>query len=290
MIETLEDQVNLFDQDIWSGKTCQEPSQATTAKTSGQSSKKQQKSSKKMPLFLNLRKKDGTSQEPSWETDGASLGEYMMPSIGEFLKEENGFVSWQISTDQQRRTYYLTLNCSEMPRIPNPTKLSQIIEENPNPKYNLSQKACQGILNRAARRGKELPKELMEALIAQSQSTIKPPATEGGDTGRHDDGGGNGLGIGIGQPSPAISTSERHAVMSFQERAGKPGGAKEYSSKGNTLEPSQHSITNPSTALGLDAYNQQATGEVSMNLTAKRSDFHHVPTVMTNGQQTNNDS
>jgi len=134
----------------------------------------------KMPLFLNLRKKDGTNQEPSWETDGASLGEYMMPSIGEFLKEENGFVSWQISTDQQRRTYYLTLNCSEMPRIPNPTKLSQIIEENPNPKYNLSQKACQGILNRAARRGKELPKELMEALIAQSQSTIKPPATEGG--------------------------------------------------------------------------------------------------------------
>ncbi len=48
----------------------------------------------------------------------------------------------------------------------------------------------------------------------------------GGGTRRHDDGGGNGLGIGIGQPAPALSTSERHGVFSFQERAGKPGGGK----------------------------------------------------------------
>ena len=34
----------------------------------------------------------------------------------------------------------------------------------------------------------------------------------GGGAGRHDDGGGNGLGIGINQPSPAVSTSERHAI------------------------------------------------------------------------------
>ena len=58
--------------------------------------------------------------------------------------------------------------------------------------------------------------------------TIHDKATRyrGGETGRHDDGGGNGLGIGIGQPAPAISTSERHGVFSFQERAGKPGGGK----------------------------------------------------------------
>lgn len=34
----------------------------------------------------------------------------------------------------------------------------------------------------------------------------------GGGAGRHDDGGGNGLGIGVNQPSPAVSTSERHAI------------------------------------------------------------------------------
>lgn len=48
-----------------------------------------------------------------------------------------------------------------------PTKLSQILEENADPKYRLSARACQGILNRAERRGKELPKELREALEAQ---------------------------------------------------------------------------------------------------------------------------
>lgn len=110
----------------------------------------------------------GTSQEPSWEMDGASLGEYTMPSFGVFHKEENGFVYLRTSMENQHQEYYLILNCGERPRIPNPTKLSQIIEENPNPKYNLSAKACQGILNRAAKRGKTLPNELEEALINQS--------------------------------------------------------------------------------------------------------------------------
>ena len=36
-----------------------------------------------------------------------------------------------------------------------------------DPKYRLSARACQGIINRAERRGKELPKELKEALEEQ---------------------------------------------------------------------------------------------------------------------------
>jgi hypothetical protein len=42
------------------------------------------------------------------------------------------------------------------------------LEENPHPKYFLSAKACQGILRRAAKRGKELPPMLKEALIRQA--------------------------------------------------------------------------------------------------------------------------
>ena len=42
-----------------------------------------------------------------------------------------------------------------------------------DPKYTLSQKACQGILNRAARRGKELPKALLDALTEQARSVSK---------------------------------------------------------------------------------------------------------------------
>ena len=63
--------------------------------------------------------------------------------------------------------------------------LTNILEQNPNPKYNLSQRACQGILDRAKRRGKKLPEMLEMALTVQSGGAI-----------------------------------------SFQERAGKPGGGK----------------------------------------------------------------
>jgi hypothetical protein len=43
--------------------------------------------------------------------------------------------------------------------------LSDILEEDPDPKYTLSAKACLGILTRASRRGKKLPQMLEEALI-----------------------------------------------------------------------------------------------------------------------------
>ena len=71
---------------------------------------------------------------------GASLGDYTMPSFGEYPSEENV------------------------------SRLSQILEDSPHPKYSLSAKACQGILNRAKRRGKKLPDMLETALIAQASS------------------------------------------------------------------------------------------------------------------------
>ena len=47
------------------------------------------------------------------------------------------------------------------------SRLSLILEDRPRPKYYLSSTACQGILNRAKRRGKELPELLRKALEAQ---------------------------------------------------------------------------------------------------------------------------
>ena len=140
MTEQMDGQVSLFAQDIWSGRTCRERSAPTAEKTSPQSSKKRSKSSsRKPPLFLCL-KRDGPQADASWETDGALLGEYSMHSFGECPKE--GVESY----------------------------LSQILEDNPHPKYYLSAKACQGILNRAARRGKDLPEALKAALLMQSES------------------------------------------------------------------------------------------------------------------------
>ena len=116
-----------------------EPLAATKEKTSQPSSKKRSASqNRKLPMCLSLRK-DGQQQEPSWEMDGALLGELMTRNFGECPNEENE------------------------------SRLSQILEENPHPKYYLSAKACQGILNRASKRGKDLPPELKEALRMQSE-------------------------------------------------------------------------------------------------------------------------
>lgn len=49
----------------------------------------------------------------------------------------------------------------------NPTKLSDILEETADEKYRLSSRACAGILNRANKRGKELPEILKRALENQ---------------------------------------------------------------------------------------------------------------------------
>ena len=141
--EELEGQVGMFDQDIWFGRTYQVPSQATEERTSGQSSRKSSGSSaKKLPMFLYLTR-DGQSPDASlvWETtvqDFPCAIDYTTHSFGEYPNEEKG------------------------------SRLSQILEAYPLPKYSLSAKACDGILRRAERRGKELPPELKKALEMQA--------------------------------------------------------------------------------------------------------------------------
>ena len=140
MTEQMDGQESLFAHDTWSGKTSPEHSAAIKEKTLPQSLKKRSKSqSRKPPLFLYL-KRDGQPADVSWEPDGALLGVYSMHSFG------------------------------ESPRDGVESHLSQILEVSPHQKYYLSAKACQGILNRAARRGKDLPEALKAALLLQSES------------------------------------------------------------------------------------------------------------------------
>ena len=137
----MEGQITWQDLDTSFGKMCQELSQATVEKTSVRSSRKSPGSpNRKPPLCLCLRRA-GQSQgvsTMSWEP-GALLGEFTMRSFGEYPSEENA------------------------------SRLSQILEDSPHPKYYLSEKACLGILTRAERRGKELPPKLKAALLAQSR-------------------------------------------------------------------------------------------------------------------------
>ena len=148
-----EDQMNFADLGIWSGKTSPEPLAAKKAQTSRQSSKKSSASSSRKPPMCLCLKKDGLHPDAStmtWE-DGALLGAYTTHSFGEqpsTLMDECGFEA--------------------LPNGVGVSRLSQILEECPHPKYYLSAKACEGILRRAERRGKELPPMLKEALVAQS--------------------------------------------------------------------------------------------------------------------------
>lgn len=95
-------------------------------------------------------------------------------NIGEFRSDADGFVSCVISTGSPRRNYSLTLNCGEKPRTPIPSKLSEILVEDADEKYRLSSTACRGILNRAERRGKDLPPELKAALERQARDIGSP--------------------------------------------------------------------------------------------------------------------
>lgn len=143
MTKRTDGQVTWSDLGLWSGKTCPERSAATKDKISRQSSKRSSASQSRKPPILKCLKKAGTpggATTMKWEDDGAWLGECM------------------------------TRNTGESPNVAVVSRLSQILEETPQAKYSLSAKACQGILRRAERRGKDLPETLKAVLLMQSES------------------------------------------------------------------------------------------------------------------------
>lgn len=145
-----EKQMTLFDQDTWSEKMSPEPSALTKAETLRQFSKKPSASlNRKPPLFLSLRK-DGPQADASWETDGALRGEFSTLSFGEHP------ISLFHNGDGESRLW-------------------QILEEEPHPKYYLSGKACRGILTRAERRQKEIPALLKATLEMQAEREWSEP-------------------------------------------------------------------------------------------------------------------
>ena len=96
MTKQIEGQMSIFDLATWSGKTYPERSVVTKARISEPSLKKRQGSQIKTPLFLDLRG-GGLLAVASWETDGASLGVYMMHSFGECPREERESTSSNVT-------------------------------------------------------------------------------------------------------------------------------------------------------------------------------------------------
>ena len=134
-------------QDTWSERTSPEHSAVTAEKISDASCRKSSMPQAKTFMFLDLRVggASGAMQERSWETIAPSHGESWMRNTG------------------------------ESPNVDAESTLSQILEEQAQEKYYLSEKACHGILRRADSRGKKLPEVLERALhqqIARAQSLL----------------------------------------------------------------------------------------------------------------------
>lgn len=174
MTDALEGQECLFGPDTWSGRTSMGsgPAVPRRERTSPSSSKRSSKSASRKPfIFMSVsRTEDGPL--PGATTLKMEAGPWpivpWMPSSSEPRRDDAGLLCWQISTEPRLQSFSLTLNCSEKPRNPNPTKLIQVLEEDPPDRFRLSVKACIGILNRAERRRKQLPVELKDALERQA--------------------------------------------------------------------------------------------------------------------------
>ena len=80
-------------------------------------------------------------------------------AVCSFHDGDAGNVLFDVMTD------LVTRNFSEAPDPVVTTKLSQILDYSAPARYDLSPRACQGIINRAEKRGKELPPMLKEALL-----------------------------------------------------------------------------------------------------------------------------
>ena len=135
-------QLSLFGQDGYAGKMC--PAHSAAGRSKGQTSSLSYRRSLELKAvpFLSLDLTPGHGNllgEFYWELLSPWLGGSSMLNTGPApLKEEDVY------------------------------SLSQILQDDPPPKYYLSRTACLGILRRAKERGKRLPPQLELALKAQA--------------------------------------------------------------------------------------------------------------------------
>lgn len=135
------EQLSMFGQDLWHGRTCPAPSarERPRARTSGSF----------------WRRSSALNAIPFQSLD-------LTPGAGNLLGE----FYWELISPW--RGGASTLNTGVSPRGAKESSLSQILQADPPLKYYLSPKACLGILRRAFERGKELPKKLERALKIQA--------------------------------------------------------------------------------------------------------------------------
>lgn len=132
------------------------------------------------PAFLYGRTSPAPFPQTGEWTFSPSLKKSGRPNF-QYLKMENGRTpEWLNCQDVKSRGECLTRNIGESPNEEKESSLSQILQEEVPEKYYLSAKACEGVLRRAEKRGKDLPPELKAALEAQASCECVPDAPGGG--------------------------------------------------------------------------------------------------------------
>lgn len=222
-------QISIFDLDLSFGKMSQELSQATTEKILEPSWKNFVESKKVVFQFLNLTTESGHIAEQSPATECLCVGDLWTLNTSEYLNAEKGSpLSWITGVTTQRTYYYRE------------SRLSEILQTDASEKYYLSAKACEGILRRADKRGKELPEVLKTAL--ENQITHTPLKSGGGsDTYLKSDG--------------SIGTAGKGALIQTEQSA--------------TLGVSQdQTLFTPTTAYGLgrDSFNSGTNAQFTMSI------------------------
>ena len=221
-------QISIFDLDLSFGKTSQELSQATAEKILEPSWKNFVESKKVVFQFLNLTTESGRIAEQSPATECLCVGDLWTLNTSEYLNAEKGSpLSWITGVTTQRTYYYRE------------SRLSEILQTDASEKYYLSVKACEGILRRADKRGKELPEVLKTAL--ENQITHTPLKSGGSDTYLKSDG--------------SIGTAGKGALIQTEQSA--------------TLGVSQdQTLFTPTTAYGLgrDSFNSGTNAQFTMSI------------------------
>ena len=129
------------------------------------------------------------------------------------------------------------LNTGVAPRTPIRASLTDILESNPDPKYDLTTTACVGILRRAGERGKELPEQLKMALTIQaglSKVPYTPTELKAYHINQRDEG------IDLNGVSGALMATNNMQMQTF--------------------------VTQSEPPIGFDGYNGDLTGDLSATL------------------------
>lgn len=237
-------QMSIFDLVSSFGKMSQEHLPQTEDKILEPSWKNFVESKKTTFQFLCLTAESGRIAERSSTTASLLRGDLWTLNTSEYLNAGSVSPSWSITAEATPRTYYYR-----------ESRLSEILQTDASEKYYLSARACEGILRRADKRGKELPDVLKAALENQIRlheielgtddqtEIVRTPLKSGGGSDTYI------------KPDGSIGTAGKGALIQTEQSA--------------TLGVSQdQTLFTPTTAYGLgrDSFNSGTNAQFTMSI------------------------